>query len=258
MQQISQAWAIPIGAVIAWPAEETPTSGGVWLECNGQTIPSQYKRLRELVGDKTPDYSGVFLRGLGSVTATYDQGLRQDRWNKTSTYSSGALGEIQGDAMRPVHHHTGQIFSLARSHVSRDESSADPDWTIGGRTPTYDISLPGSGGHSWYTWTDTPGYTGENGYESSGAATPDDWDSLTNYYLLTSPPKKYQLNGNNCSGGKSCSGSSLSLSESDDEDIGFWTRAVITHWASYAELVYPYADEARPINKAVRYFIKAR
>ena len=51
---------------MAWPAEETPTSGGVWLECNGQPIDSKYARLRELVGDHTPNYQGVFLRGYGS------------------------------------------------------------------------------------------------------------------------------------------------------------------------------------------------
>ena len=77
-------------------------------------------------------------------------------------------------------------------------------------------------------------------------------------WVLNRPPKKYQLNGSNCSGGKSCSGSSLSLSEEDDSDSGAYMTVCTIGGAAYSDYLIPEANEIRPENIAVRYFIKAR
>ena len=61
----------PIGSILAWPVGSAPSDGGVWLICNGQTIPNSYSALRNLVGGNTPDLRGKFLRGYGSVDAEH-------------------------------------------------------------------------------------------------------------------------------------------------------------------------------------------
>ena len=236
VQQISQAWAIPVGAVMAWPAEEIPTSGGVWLECNGQSIPSQYKRLRELVGDNTPNYQGIFLRGYGSQTTSVPQGILLG--NGSQTYSSDSLGEIQGDAIRPIHlYGENWLMWNAQSYYSRDRSTR----ILSGFPPTWQYSIPeyqDSNQSSFLNW--------------------DDGNSEEIIWVLKQPPKKYRLDGNNCSGGESCSGSSLSLSEEDDNESGREMFVASPRWAGHSDVLNPYSSENRPINIAVKYFIKAR
>ena len=59
----------------------------------------KYPKLAALMSH-TPDYRGMFLRGLGSQS--YSQ-LNGSRNGITSTvYSSGNIGEIQGDAIRNI------------------------------------------------------------------------------------------------------------------------------------------------------------
>ena len=98
---------VPVGTVIIWASNNTPTEGGSWLECNGQDC-STYPKLVAVLGKSTvPDYRGVFLRGLGSQSFSQNNG---SIIGVTSTvYTSGNLGEIQGDATRIV---TG-YFSFA-------------------------------------------------------------------------------------------------------------------------------------------------
>ena len=84
---------VPIGTVIAWPANSLPQESGTWLECNGQSC-AAYPKLVAVLGRSTvPDYRGVFLRGYGSRTSSH---------YGTVTHQSGALGELQGDAIRNI------------------------------------------------------------------------------------------------------------------------------------------------------------
>ncbi len=79
---------VPVGTIVAWPVATNPADAASWLECNGHST-TGYPELAAVIGGKTPDLRGKFLRGLGG--------------------SSAALGVIQGDAMRNM---TG-IFHIA-------------------------------------------------------------------------------------------------------------------------------------------------
>ena len=66
--------------VVAWTLSVNPSDN--YLECNGQAVDStKYPKLYELMHN-TPDYRGVFLRGLGG--------------------NSASLGILQGDAIRNI------------------------------------------------------------------------------------------------------------------------------------------------------------
>lgn len=235
----------PIGSVMTWTSEGKPTTGGVWLECNGQTIPSKYKRLRELIGDKTPNYAGVFLRGYGSVTATYGQGSA--RGIKTSTYSSGPVGEIQGDAMRFFHFHLGNAPSLIgfgynnNGEYMKTTSNHFTEWH----------------GDGYYRWAREDNPHGDE-YDMSGFLR--NASRANNFWLMKKPPHKYTLSGGGCSGsgdrGFYCP--PPTLNEYDDTDSGEWVFGNVSEWLGMSEWVLPTANEIRPINRAVRYFIKAR
>ena len=83
---------IPVGMIIAWASTSNPDDG-TWLECNGQSC-AAYPKLVAVLGRSTvPDYRGVFLRGYGSRTSSH---------YGTVTHQSGALGELQGDAIRNI------------------------------------------------------------------------------------------------------------------------------------------------------------
>ena len=74
--------------VVAWTLSSNPSDA--YLECNGQAVDStKYPKLYALMHN-TPDYRGVFLRGLGSVTSNH---------YGTVTHTSSNLGELQGDAI---------------------------------------------------------------------------------------------------------------------------------------------------------------
>ncbi len=83
---------IPVGTIIAWSSAKNPDDSS-WLECNGQSC-AAYPKLVAVLGRSTvPDYRGVFLRGYGSRTSSH---------YGTVTHQSGALGELQGDAIRNI------------------------------------------------------------------------------------------------------------------------------------------------------------
>lgn len=66
--------------VVAWTLATDPSDN--YLECNGQAVDStKYPKLYALMHN-TPDYRGIFLRGLGG--------------------NSAALGELQSDAIRNI------------------------------------------------------------------------------------------------------------------------------------------------------------
>lgn len=71
---------LEVGMVVAWTLSVNPSDS--YLECNGQVVDStKYPKLYALMHN-TPDYRGVFLRGLGG--------------------NSASLGITQGDAIRNI------------------------------------------------------------------------------------------------------------------------------------------------------------
>ena len=71
--------------VVAWTIATNPSDS--YLECNGQAVDStKYPKLYALMHN-TPDYRGVFLRGLGGKSAH--------------------LGILQGDAIRNI---IGEVY----------------------------------------------------------------------------------------------------------------------------------------------------
>lgn len=91
----NQASGVPVGTVITWASANNPNENGTWLECNGQSC-TAYPDLVKVLGSYTvPDYRGVFLRGLGSVTST-------SKYYGTVQHQSAELGTLQGDAIRNI------------------------------------------------------------------------------------------------------------------------------------------------------------
>ena len=82
---------LEVGMVVAWTLSANPSDN--YLECNGQAVDStKYPKLYALMHN-VPDYRGVFLRGLGSVTSNH-YGI--------VSHSSADLGILQGDAIRNI------------------------------------------------------------------------------------------------------------------------------------------------------------
>lgn len=90
----NQASGVPVGTVIIWASTNNPNENGTWLECNGQSCAAYPELVKVLGSDTVPDYCGVFLRGLGSVTSTHYGTVR---------HQSNGLGELQGDAIRNIY-----------------------------------------------------------------------------------------------------------------------------------------------------------
>lgn len=90
----NQASGVPVGTVITWASANNPNENGTWLECNGQSCTAYPDLVKVLGSDTVPDYRGVFLRGLGSVTSTH---------YGTVQHQSNGLGELQGDAIRDIY-----------------------------------------------------------------------------------------------------------------------------------------------------------
>jgi len=209
-----RAWAIPVGAVMAWPAEETPTSGGVWLECNGQTIDAKYARLRELVGDKTPDYQGVFLRGYGSQTiANTFQGWVYGYGKQT--FSSEKLGSVQTDSTR------NHAYIINKQLVWDDW-----DFDLLNAVSSHNFgTVSGIDFSKWYgtSWSEDV-YSKGSGYNYPS---PEFFQETI--WALKHPPKKYSLGSQsvgggghhgNTDGGADDSESVATLTESEDTDSG--------------------------------------
>lgn len=131
----NQASGVPVGTVITWASANNPNENGTWLECNGQSCTAYPELVRVLGTDTVPDYRGVFLRGLGSVTSTH---------YGTVQHQSNGLGELQGDAIRDIYgqfvvddlvgsgtyhntSHNGVFKAVASARY--DAESSDKTWT---------------------------------------------------------------------------------------------------------------------------------
>lgn len=89
---------LAIGCIVAWATDGTIPKN--YLECNGQMIDSsKYPKLAALMSH-TPDYRGMFLRGFGSQSYSQLNGSRNGI--TSTTYASGNVGDIQGDAIRNI------------------------------------------------------------------------------------------------------------------------------------------------------------
>ena len=66
---------IPIGTVIAFAGNGSPSNDGTWLECNGQSC-AGYAELVNTLGKSTvPDYRNRFLEGSGAAGTVIEAGL---------------------------------------------------------------------------------------------------------------------------------------------------------------------------------------
>lgn len=130
-----KASGVPVGTVITWASANNPNENGTWLECNGQSCTAYPELVRVLGFNTVPDYRGVFLRGLGSVTSTH---------YGTVQHQSNGLGELQGDAIRDIYgqfvvddlvgsgtyHNTSHNGVFKAVAVARyDAKSSDNTWT---------------------------------------------------------------------------------------------------------------------------------
>lgn len=96
--------SMPVGTIAIWSTSSALPDG--WLECNGSPISSEYSDLIALVGNYTPNYQGMFLRGHGSQDFKQNNGSTIGE--TTTSHVSGELGEIQGDSIRNI---TGHLIT---------------------------------------------------------------------------------------------------------------------------------------------------
>ena len=234
---------MPVGAVMAWPSSSTPSSGGVWLECNGQSIPGQYKQLIALIGSKTPDYRGIFLRGYGSQTVKAYQGFIVKE--KNQKYSSGNLGEIQTDAMRTIH------FNLFNNLTYDLDNWGYLNNILG--EPTYLNNWNQAAGVDDHRFPIVDAYgdgSGAYNAQSAGYQVGQGVKFKKRYWMMTRPPKRYSVSGSSDRG--------YNFREYDDTSSGEYLNVWASDWGGWTEAGNPTASENRPVNMAVRYFIKAR
>lgn len=100
---------MPLGAIVAYVGGSAPAG---WLLCDGRPIPSEYKKLADLLGQSiTPDLRGLFLRGFdgsGKIDPGTDDAHRK-------------FLSIQGDTVGPHTHTYSRAF-----HMAAGKSGANP------------------------------------------------------------------------------------------------------------------------------------
>lgn len=239
------------------------------MECNGQTIPSQYKRLRELVGDKTPDYRGLFLRGYGSQSIVVNDGYVKP--NSTHTYSSGNLGQAAGDSFRNVYGFLPQMVSAEQMWVypmpgygsyGYDNSVFEFADLKDPRSLAYDkfhwwFGSPGPVALSFPTITDSEGFKGislhnlGNYTDFTSHLTAENRRNVGDDHGWNNALTKYRytLSGNAENG--------YTLHEEEIHPALSFRATSQDILLDFAKIM-PTGDEIRPANVAVRYFIKAR
>lgn len=66
---------IPIGTVIAFAGNGSPSDDGTWLECNGQSCAAYPKLVSVLSKSTVPDYRNRFLEGSSTPNTVFEAGL---------------------------------------------------------------------------------------------------------------------------------------------------------------------------------------
>ena len=153
--------SIPVGTIISWPVAQNPADwrnpdGSYnWLECNGQSITkAAYPELFALMGGLVPDLRGLFLRGYGSQSHVQNNGSTVGV--TSTTHASGALGQVQGDAIRNITgtfgsddqasaHSSGVFFKGGFSHTGgaeNDPSGYYVKFDISRQVPTASENRP--------------------------------------------------------------------------------------------------------------------
>jgi hypothetical protein len=98
----------PVGSIVAYAGKSAPKG---WLLCDGKPIEAAFKALIALIGPKTPDLQGYFLRGFDPREKPAE---RVDPDKRT-------LLSIQTDAVGPHTHQYNRWF-----HNAAGKSGGDP------------------------------------------------------------------------------------------------------------------------------------
>ena len=221
----SQSGYVPVGSVITWPSGNLPEwmTHGDYLECNGQAFDTKkYPRLYKALGDNhVPDYRGVFLRGYGS--RTYSSTLDFFHAGISTTVSSGELNVIQSDAGRNL---TGGTSVLREGGNRYDSFSAV------------------------YNNRDNCMYWADNNAVDYSEIFNHGWS----HRFFPEGLYKYSLVGDKESGYHLIEQKYFPTESAYDR---FSWGGVHVHNID-ASRQWPTAQEFRPVNIAVKYFIKAR
>lgn len=221
--------AVPIGSIIAWSSDTLPEYPGIWLECNGQAVDAaQYPALYALMHN-VPDYQGVFLRGYGSQNSADAYG--------NVTHSSGALNTTQGDAVRNI------IGDLGSQQFGSNNGGVNGNYGGSSNVFYYETSrFPGCDGLFPDGLSSFPSNNSGSNYPFWSSDFGFGWDeALTKY--------KYTLTGDPLSG--------YTLQESTVKpSLYFFSQH--RYIQMDLSLQVPTANENRPVNKAVKWLIKAR
>lgn len=112
---------IPIGTVIAFAGNVSPSDDGTWLECNGQSC-AGYAELVSTLGKSTvPDYRNRFLEGSGAAGTVIEAGLPNITGTFVAVYQgnpvSGAFSSKFGGHTKAKTDWDGQtiLFDASRS-----------------------------------------------------------------------------------------------------------------------------------------------
>ena len=230
---------MPVGGIIAWPRDSDPsTSSNIWLECNGQSFDTdRFPKLYKVLGsNKTPNFQGMFLRGAGSQSFSQYNGVLNG--TSSTTYSSGTIGQIQGDGFRPLSGYNG--FNLnydiwTPSGISGYTYNSKND--IGASYAYVDQNHPVSIPRLASTWT-SPG----RDYSFNAASAQSGWAEALKKY-------RYSITGDSESG--------FSLTETVEYpslNADFRIAAI----GFDAARMLPISNEIRPVNVAVKYYIRAK
>jgi len=131
-QNFNRYQSFPIGGIIVWYHETLPDS--TWLECNGQSIPTgiEYEQARKVFGNNVPNFQGMFLRGYGSQSHTKNNGSTIG--DTATIHASGALGVIQGDAVRNVTGGVNYLHNVLDDFVNSYNTHANGIFAASGIT----------------------------------------------------------------------------------------------------------------------------
>ena len=104
----SGGYKVPVGTIVSYWGSSAPEG---WLLCDGREVPSQHDTLRRMVGERTPDLRGQFLRGLDTTGKTDPEGARR------------TIGSPQVDILKK---HTHK-YTLATRETAGKSGAGSPD-----------------------------------------------------------------------------------------------------------------------------------